>query len=199
VDDKYKFFIVNNVSMRDSADRADLIVERIKSIKGSYLDIGSQLGYFVFRVSDRNFFATGIECSKNPFLYSNSLKVINRKQNVDFINMCIDSRNVYNLPSYDVVSVLNVFHHFVYFYGYDQADEIMKEIANKTNKMMFFETGEYEEKGEYWSESLDFMGHDTKTWIYDYLKSLGFSEVVEIGEFGTHLNEHKRTLYACHK
>jgi len=194
-----KFFLIKDKSLRESDNRSNLIVDNVDKSSGSYLDIGSQLGYFVFKMAEVGFVSTGIECSKYPHKYASSLKVINENNNVSFINMCIDSKNIINIPNFDVISMLNVFHHLVYFLGFDAADIIMKQLASKTNSKLFFETGEYEEKGEYWSDSLSFMKSDSKSWIYNYLCSLGFSTVSIIGEFPTHLNNHHRTLFCCNK
>ena len=196
---KNSFFLVKDKNLRESESRAKLIIESLQEKTGSYLDIGSQLGYFVFKMADSGFFATGIEASKYPHNYASSLKVINNDHNACFINMSIDSSNVKNLPSYDVISILNVFHHLVYFYSFKDADIIMKELVSKTNKTLFFETGEFEEQGEYWTDCLSFMGKDSKNWTFNYLKSLGFANVSKIGEFSTHLNNHSRTLYCCTK
>jgi len=193
------FFVFNEKHLRDSENRAKLIIKNIGKEKGSYVDIGSQIGYFVFKLSDVGFFSTGVECSKYPHKYADSLRVINERDNVNFINMCIDSDNIKTLPNYDIVSLLNVFHHLVYFLGYDSADSIMKEIFNKTNKILFFESGEFEEKNEYWSDCLNFMGDNSKKWIHNYLLSLGFSSVEQLDVFPTHLNAHNRALYICKK
>jgi len=193
------FFLVKESNLRGCKQRADSIIENIDRTGGSYLDIGSQIGYFVFRMSNLGFFSTGIECSKYPHKYASSLSVINEAHNTNFINMCVDNNNIKNIPSYDVISILNVFHHLVYFLGFDNADCIMKEITNKTNDILIFESGEFGESGEYWSDCLNFMGEEPKEWIYEYLVSLGFSKVDRIGEFPTHLNSHVRTLYVCKK
>ena len=113
--------------------------------------------------------------------------------------MCIDDDNIKCIPSYDIVSVLNVFHHWVYFSGYDSADLIMREVFKKTNKILFFESGEFDEKDEYWSDCLSFMGGDSKKWLHQYLLSLGFSSVEQLDNFSTHLNKHNRTLFMCKK
>jgi hypothetical protein len=193
------FFSFNEKHLRDSEERVDLMIRNLDQKQGSYLDIGSQIGYFVFKMSEVGFFSTGIECSQYPHKYANSLSVINNSNNVNFINMCIDDDNIKCIPSYDIVSVLNVFHHWVYFSGYDSADLIMREVFKKTNKILFFESGEFDEKDEYWSDCLSFMGGDSKKWLHQYLLSLGFSSVEQLDNFSTHLNKHNRTLYMCKK
>lgn len=196
---KNKFPIIKNNNLRVSDKRLDLIVSSVGEIRGSYLDVGSQLGYFVFRMSEKGFFSMGIESEKYACSYSNSLKVINENENVAFINKSINNDNIKDIPSFDVVSILNVFHHLVYFLGFDNADIVMRELYNKTNKILFFETGEFEEKGQYWSDCLSFMGDDSSVWIHSYLLEIGFSDVKKIDKFSTHLNSHKRTLYLCSK
>jgi hypothetical protein len=193
------FFLVKERNLRESKQRFDSIIKNIDQRDGSYLDIGSQLGYFVFKMSSVGFFSTGIECSEYPHKYASSLSIVNNTHNANFINMCVDDNNIRNIPSYDVISILNVFHHLVYFLDFDSADTIMKEIARKTNNILIFESGEFGERDEYWSDCLKFMGEHPKEWIYDYLMSLGFSSVERIGEFSTHLNSHTRTLYICKK
>lgn len=194
-----KFRIIKNNNIRESDKRIDLIISSVGEMSGSYLDVGSQLGYFVFKMSEKGFFSMGIESERYAYSYSNSLKVINENENVVFMNKSIDNDNIKDIPSFDVVSIMNVFHHLVYFLGFDNADIVMRELYNKTNKILFFETGEYEEKGEYWSDCLSFMGEDSSVWIHSYLLKIGFSDVKKIGESSTHLNPHKRTLYLCCK
>ena len=75
------FMLVSDTFLRGSLERSNLILDKIKAMSGSYLDIGSQLGYFVLKVSELDFIATGIECSEMPYRYSNSLKEIYNKNN----------------------------------------------------------------------------------------------------------------------
>ena len=75
----------------------------------------------------------------------------------------------------------------------------MKDLYNKTNKYFIFETGQYNEKGCYWSNDLSFMGETPNQWLFDYLKSLGYSEVKLISKFNTHLNDEERSFFICIK
>jgi 2-polyprenyl-3-methyl-5-hydroxy-6-metoxy-1,4-benzoquinol methylase len=199
---KEKFYLCRNYSYRDSNDRVAVLKDKILSENSetkTYLDIGSQFGYFVFKMAEEGYFTMGIECNKLFYNYSYSLVKINNLSNVSIVNDCINDKSIKNIPNFEYISILNVFHHLVYFQGFEKADEIMKTIVQKTNKGMFFETGEFEEKNEYWTDCLSFMGENSAEWTENYLNSLGFSKVEVIGKFTNHLNGHERTFYYCKK
>ena len=76
---------------------------------------------------------------------------------------------------------------------------MMHELYNKTNSYFIFETGQFDEKGYYWSDSLSFMGNNPVTWIQDYLIGIGYSTVTLIDEFPTHLSDKSRAFFICSK
>lgn len=182
---------------RDCEDRVSAIVECLPPGKGSYLDIGSQFGYFVFRVAEQGFMSHGMEADTVAHNCAVSLGRLNRVRNVFFHNARLDEELAKVLPVYDVISILNVFHHLVHKLGFDSADRIIRTLCGKCESTLFFETGESEETDCCWSKDLAFMGSPSREWIADYLASIGFSEVREIGRFRTHLSAHKRTLFCC--
>ena len=137
--------------------------------------------------------------NKTSYMYSVLIGILNKSINVSFINTELTSKISENIPSYDIISFLNVFHHIVHFQGFDEANIIMKDLYNKTNKYFIFETGQYNEKGCYWSNDLSFMGETPNQWLFDYLKSLGYSEVKLISKFNTHLNDEERSFFICIK
>ena len=184
---------------RSSDDRVSLISENLPQSPGSYLDIGSQLGYFVFKISEKGFLSCGVEVNPVSCTYSRSLAILNDIKNVSFLNFQLDLDTVESLPEYDVISILSVYHHMVFFLGRESADQVLKILISKCRKKFFFETGEYEEKGFYWTEKLSFMGINSSESIKNFLEKFGFSSVTKIGTHSTHLTDHKRTLYMCDK
>ena len=92
-----------------------------------------------------------------------------------------------------------MFHHIVYFDGYEIADKIMYELYKKSSKYFIFETAQYDEKGYYWSEKLNFMGKNSTKWINDCLLSLSYSEVKLIRKVSTYLSDKKRGVFLCKK
>lgn len=196
------WLICENKSVRSSEDRFKAIRDSIDTrLVKSYLDIGSQLGYFVFKMQEYKpgIFSTGIEMNKISFLYSQLSSFLSGLENVSFMNTKFSSSVCEVIPRYDVISFLSVFHHVVHFDGFDEADRIMKGLFEKVDKYFLFETGQYDEKGYYWSECLEFMGDDSEPWLLDYLKGLGFSDVKVVGRFGTHLSDNKRSMFLCVK
>ena len=62
--------------------------------------------------------------------------------NVAFCNMIVNLDTVRLLPNVDVIFLLSVWHHWVRYYGFETATEILAGVWGKCNKIMFFETGE---------------------------------------------------------
>jgi len=184
---------------RSSDDRVVIIKENMPELPGSYLDVGSQLGYFVLKMSEEGFLSCGIEANPVSCIYAANIANLNGVKNVSFLNFALDLNTVDCLPEYDVISILSVYHHMVYFYGKHDADIILKKLISKCRKRFFFETGEYDEKGFYWTDGLSFMGKDTSLGIKEFLEDFGFSSVTKIGEYPTHLTNHKRSLFMCKK
>ena len=75
----------------------------------------------------------------------------------------------------------------------------MKYLYKKTKKYFIFETGQFNEKGLYWSNDLSFMGDSPTQWVFEYLQMLGFSEVKMVSKFKTHLNSEERGFFICTK
>ncbi len=197
---KSDFILLKKERFKRSSDmRVQALIDNLPSQKGSYLDIGSQLGYFVFTIAERGFLSFGMEMHKVSYDYAMNVKNLNDIDNAHFINLSLDKIVAELLPSFDVISILSVFHHLVHFQGFAAADAIIKTLAAKCRSTFFFETGEYEEKGFYWTDDISFMGNNSKAWIQNYLESAGFKKVRTIATTGTHLTEHKRTLYCCTK
>lgn len=195
-------FIKSRFCKRNCDDRLSAMRENIDFSRiNSYLDIGSQIGYFVFNLAElnKNMLAHGMEMDTVACAYSNSILFLNNLRNISFSNSKITPEIAKGMPKYDVISFLGVFHHVVFFDGYKVADKIMHELYKKCNLYFIFETGQYGEKGYYWSEKLNFMGKNQTKWIHDYLLSLGYSEVKLIKEVGTHLSDKKRGLFLCKK
>jgi hypothetical protein len=187
----------NEISRTNTQDRVDFINQNVDwGSVSNYLDIGSQIGYFVFKISEgKDIFSIGME--KDPIAHNIALNLntLNGFNQTTFINNYITNENVKNLMNFDVISFLNVFHHIVHFDGFESADNIMKELAKKCSYFIF-ETGQYDERGYYWSEDLSFMGDNAEDWLTDYLTGLGL-EIVNTKKFDTHLSNRNRTFFIC--
>ena len=192
-----RFPIINlNEKKRASDQRLRLIVKYIDLKKiNSYLDVGSNFGYFVFSLAQaHNLAARGIEKDTIAFRYSRAIANLNKIKNVSFKNLKITPLAASKLPEYDLISCLNVFHHLVFYQGLAKAKKVISTLAKKS-KYFVFETGTFAEKDFPWTQSLKFMGADSEKWVRSYLKSLGL-KIIHQAEFKTHLGT-KRSLFIC--
>lgn len=196
---KKNWLYQQSLDQRSSDDRLQSIIKNLPESPGAYLDVGSQLGYFVLKISEEGFLSTGVEVNPVSYSYASSLMRLNDIKNASFLNFSLDIDTVSSLPDYDVISILSVYHHMVYFMGKDDADTALRILISKCKKTFFFETGEFEEKGFYWTEGLSFMGPNSSDGLMSFLKDFGFSSVEVIGQNPTHLTDHKRTLFKCNK
>ena len=197
----YKF-IRRNKQKRNSEDRFRAITAAIDvACVHSYLDIGSQFGYYVFKMAelDRRIAAQGIEKDRVSYIYSCATKVLNKVQNASFTRAQMTPMLAEQLSPYDIISFMNVFHHIVHFNGFETADALVRALYRKCNKYFVFESGQFDEKGWYWSEDLSFMGENPVQWIGDYLLQVGFDEVKLLALVETHLSDRKRGLFLCTK
>lgn len=197
-----RFLIRSSFNQRNCDDRILSIKENVDLSRiGFYMDIGSQLGYFVFRLCELNksTIGCGIERDSIACNYANSLVALNHVKNVSFINCRLNESSVKTLPTCDMISLLNVFHHIVYFNGFDAANSIMQQLYHKCNLYFIFETGQFNEKVQPWSNSLDFMGDNPEKWIQEYLIGLGYKDVRLAGRFATHVGSIKRAFFICFK
>jgi hypothetical protein len=185
-------------SKRSSDDRLTLIIENLPHSANSYLDIGSQHGYFVLTLAERLGLCVGIEGDRNSYFYSKSLCEAHGINNAVFVNLMIDSKTSAALPSFDVISFLSVFHHIVHFQGRENAMNILENVSSKCN-VLFFETGEPQEIGQYWTNSMQLFSGDFIDGMRNTLLNFGFSSVEVIGCHETHLTGHKRSLFKCTK
>ena len=83
---------------------------------------------------------------------------------------------------YFLINNLSVFHHWVKRFGQDKAIEMLKNIS-KNCECMFFETGQNNEKKMSWSQSLEFMGNDSRIWVRKTSRNLGLKKLKLLDSF----------------
>ena len=165
----------------------------------NYLDLGSNMGFFIYRAGQLGITSIGIDNSWSNVSLSKLLASKYMKQNIGFLFGEINIQTIRSLPKFDIISILSVFHHLVFSFGFHEADKIMCEIVNKTNRYLFFETGQYNEKTNYDWSVLSFMGNDCIGWIHAYLSKLGFQKITLLGEIPTHLSGVNRGFFVAEK
>ncbi|MDO8674955.1 MAG: hypothetical protein Q7K71_02400 [Candidatus Omnitrophota bacterium] len=198
-----RLFLVRSGPIQRASDDRIQAIEKHVPVEGinTYMDLGSQLGYFLFRIcaKRKEMVGYGVEMDGLACHYANALVFLNDLENISFINLKLTASSVKNLPACDMVSFLNVFHHIVHFEGFDAADAVMRELYKKCGRYFIFETGQFDEPGYYWHGSLKFMGEKPEQWIRDYLLTLGYQQVVLVDRFPSHLSDRKRAFFICTK
>lgn len=182
---------------RASNDRYDFMVKNLplKNIH-SYLDAGCQIGYFNHRMAYENsVISHGFDLEPVVVGYATATAIMNQTRGVSFWQQDLTPQTAAKLPHYDVISIFSLFHHLAHFQGEKNAIRIL-ELLCKRCTYIVFETGEYGEPDQYWSESLEFMGDDIVQWFGAFCTRQGF-EVIAHKEFGNHLNERGRTSFVA--
>ena len=182
-----------HVGERGCQDRWECIEQNLPSNHFSFLDIGSQVGYFTLSAAHKGAFAIGIERDKVYRKLAQAQAALHNLPLANFYNMELNSDSVVLLPEVDVTICLSVYHHWVREWSQEEADKIFSRLCSHTG-MMFFETGQCNEKNVDWAADMSFMGADPKAWGIQYLEDKGFDRVAVIGEFPTHLSDVERYL-----
>lgn len=186
-------------SGRECHDRFEAISKVLPSnIPLSMLDVGCNIGYFVFRIAKWGGMCLGTDIGRNEIMTANAIATINNIKNAAFFRFEVTPETVHSLPRFDLVICLSVFHHFVRHFGEKNAVQIMSIIANKT-RYLVFETGQPDEVEKEWAKDLQFMGADPQEWSSNFLKDIGFTTVHYLGEFPTSVSIVPRHLFVAEK
>lgn len=162
---------------------------------GSAMDVGSQHGWFTFKLAEHGLLALGIEGSPRAYQVAQWLTLYNDTRRTSFWQLTVDAESVRQLPAVDVVVCMAIFHHWVRIQGMDAATAIMQALADRCRDRMFFETGQVGDTTSFDRSSIEVMGDHPREWIERFLLGLGFSEVTEIAELSRSTrNDRKRYL-----
>lgn len=176
---------------RSSWDRWNVIHSHINEA-GLCLDIGCNTGFFASEMAKLGIFTIGLESEYKNIIVANSRYVL---PNLVFKHFNLNQETVRQIPPSDIILFLSVFHHIVKINGEQTAVDILKTLASKCQKQLFFETGQPDEIGTKWSQKMQFIG-GVEQWIKElFTNECGFQEVKLLGEFETFLTTVKRKLF----
>ena len=192
-------FSKKNRAGRDTYDRYNAILSNINETPKSVIDLGCNRGFFVIKTAAEGSISIGVDHDWFEIIWAKAVAEKNNVNKALFMNAEINLSFLNTMPSFDMVVCTSIFHHWVRIYGKEDAFNMMRSIASKTNKYLVFETGQYNETSTRWHDELDFMGDDYEKWIIDFLTEIGFNEIKVAGQFSTRLSEVKRTLFVAVK
>ena len=182
---------------RSTYDRWDAIEKNIGEIvRGSALDIGSNVGFFTLKYAHEGFFTIGVERYSGSGDFANFIRHQTKTENVAFSHMEITPKNINTLPEVDLINLLSVWHHWVQEFGLQSGNQMLETVWKKTKQCLIFEGGEDTE-----IQKLGIV-EDPKTWTKQQLQKVcEGGEIIEIGSFSS---EHPtdpvmRTLYMIKK
>ena len=169
---------LNNKGQEDKVlSRWTAMKEALPEGQLSAMDIGCNSGYYCFKLAEMGHFVVGVEDSPPfHFLSFHAKEAVGINQ-LAFAKMLVDPENVRTLPQVDCTVLLAVFHHWCRAFGSEKALEMLDVVYEKTNKVLFFETGE---GGKKYKPHLPDMGDSPEQWMIELFESKGCRKAVSI-------------------
>lgn len=169
----------------DNEERWSFIQQYIEDHHQSALDIGCAEGYFTNAAAEHGLEVTGIEVDEDRYRHAEA--EFGDNDNIRFRLHRVTPGNVAELPSTDITLLLTVQHHWVGAYGVEEATQMLRTIAQKTDLLFYEPPGSMylaNENPIHPSESMDLY--------YEYLTELfnGSAMIVDVEMF-SHVNEGK--------
>ena len=182
-------------SVRECHDRLESIVAHLPPKSVNVLDVGSNIGYYLFELAKLGYLCHGIESDPEVVCYASLVAYLADCNGVSCELGKLDLALIERMPAYDVVLFLSVMHHIILAEGMEIAQSILQRMVKKTNHVMFFEMGQSDEVNADWSSKLPSMEPDPETWISQWLVRSGFRHVKTIGTSRTTVS---RFLFAAY-
>lgn len=183
--------IVNN-PQRYSNDRCKTIENNLGRVGGlKILDVGSSLGYLCYYFADRGSLTEGWEYNPKNAEVSRLIGEINGiSTHIKTKAFDLESVNDIKSGDYDVITILSVIHHIIFYKGLKYTQELMKETLEKVPIVIVELATKNEDRNIEWNDSQP----KNELEIFDLVKDR--VKIRKIGEFSNHLSDKKRPLYA---
>lgn len=182
---------------RDCSDRMDAILAyaNLPTWKGiRVVDLGCSLGWFCLEFRSRGAIVDGIEMNPTLVTIDRQLALLSDfRSDITFHNHRLQSYVQHVIPTreQDVVLALSVLHHVAHENGFAFARDLTRKLTQSAT-MCFFEMAVRGENVSIpWVQSLP---PRVEEW-FSFAEADGL-EVTHLGDFGTHLSETPRPLFA---
>ncbi len=183
-------------NLRDSEHRWKVMAETLREYNvRNVLDIGCAEGWFVRRAAtELNCFAIGIEAS-DRVLIGELARLHDEVERMAIMRTRLSARDIHDLPKFDAVICMSVVHHIIRSDGVAVAEEFVRALAQRAEKLLIFEMGTADEKS--WTAMLPELPQGQETFVVGFLERCGFRNVRVIAESLAYHREVKRLLFAA--
>jgi hypothetical protein len=124
-----------------SRQRLKLIKSELGNETSNILDVGSSVGFFSISLAENGSFVTGLEMGKDKLKIAQCAAEMAGVTTVSFVNMKVTTETVQLLPTFNVTLCLSIWHHWVRYFGLENANVILNSLWEKTTTCLFFDTG----------------------------------------------------------
>jgi len=155
-------------------NRLKAIREHVPDNSRTGIDIGCNIGYFLFELANSGYRMIGIEGDLPTYRILNSIRNTLKNYNVITSNYFVTPENVDCLPEADFIICMAIFHHWCVAYGDNTALEMLKIITHKCRKAIFFETPFAQDSSDKYKKVLpDRNADDAEQWWQNFFVSMG--------------------------
>jgi SAM-dependent methyltransferase len=181
---------------RETEQRWQAVAEVLRQYEvRTVLDIGCAEGWFVRRAAaDLDCFAIGIEAA-DTVIVGELARLHDRINRVASIRAFMTPETIRALPKFDAVLCLSVLHHVIRGLGIASAEQFLRAVASRAEKVLIFEIGTADESS--WTSVLPELTEGQKPFVTSLLERCGFHNVRVIGESLGYHREVPRLLFAA--
>lgn len=136
----------------DTKIKSDFFAKVLDDIKpNSYVDFGSNLGYYVFWAAQHGIYSTGIDYNLEYISVCNAIKTRHNVENANFVNTNLQN-SLSSIIPVDFMTVFNVIHHlYNRTEQYRNMERLVGDFAQLAKDVLFEVPNENDPKGHKWT------------------------------------------------
>jgi hypothetical protein len=183
-------------NLRDSDTRWQAIAQVLREHEvRNVLDVGCAEGWFARRAAtELRCFTLGIEAG-DATIVGELARLHDRAERIAVMRAFMTPEAIRTLPKFDAVLCLSVLHHVIRGFGLASAEQFLKALASRVEKVFLFEIGTADESS--WTEALPSFEGGQEAFVRSLLERSGFRNVRVIGETAAFHREAPRLLFAA--
>ncbi|MEK7585328.1 MAG: class I SAM-dependent methyltransferase [Patescibacteria group bacterium] len=188
-----------NHSKRPCLDRWQLIKPELDHYQPrNLLDLGSAEGFYTQQAAaENNLLAIGVEVDERRLRVATEVALADKEAKSGWLKGPVTLDFVDQLPSWDLVLCLSLFHHLWAEHGEEYSKKLLSQLRSKIKLALIFEMGQSNEQGYDWSTKLPLMGDDPHHWIEQLLVETGYHSIRKIGLVDAYQSQIKRAIFVA--